>query len=83
MIITDNVITYINKKKELSALEQRWMRILSPSKIEFKCRVGKLNIVTETLSRCRSDQEWKGRITEDDIEIGLVWEISLFEEIDR
>ena len=49
MIITDNVITYINKKKELSALEQRWMRILSPSKIEFKCRVGKLNIVADTL----------------------------------
>ena len=74
MVNTDNsAISYINHKKELSALEQRWMARLADYEVTYKYRSVKENLVADVLSRVRYMQDREVDDYEGDIaELGLV-----------
>ena len=53
-VFTDNSeVAYINRKTDLTALEQRWMGRLAPFDIEIKYKAGGLNKFADDLSRKR------------------------------
>ena len=59
IIFTDNsTVACIENKKQLTALEQRWISRLAPFPIKFKYRAGSKNIVKDALSRrCEDNKE--------------------------
>ena len=57
VITVNSTIRFLHRKKELSALEQRWVSRLAQFDLTFKYRPGKNNIIADTLSRRREEFE--------------------------
>ena len=94
-VITDNsAVACILNKKDLSALEQRWIGRLAPFELTFKYRAGKQNIVADALSRkqdSNSEVEDSNNMYEEDLDVrhvevggdGVVNEIEIISQMDR
>ena len=66
LVITDNsALSYLECKKTLTALEQRWVARLAPFDMTIKYRAGNLHCVADALSRKRG----VGDVEETDINI--------------
>ena len=59
LVITDNsALSYLERDKTLTSLEQRWVARLAPFDITIKYRAGNLNCLSDALSifQCRGDR---------------------------